>query len=197
MKNLFLGTLLLALMLVCPLLTMAEISINIGIPLPPAIRISGPPRLVVLPETYVYVAPDVEEEIFFYDGWWWRPYGGGWYRSRDYSSGWRHYRNVPSFYHQVPRDWRNNYSEHHWQGHQWNVEPIAHDQVQTNWKHWKKVKHWETQNTWGVEDLRHQQYSREVQVVKQKHYNGNHGRGNHGNQGNHENQGNHGNRGEH
>ena len=180
MKKLFFGTLLSALMLVCPLHTMAEISINIGIPLPPVIRFSGPPRLVVLPETYVYVAPDVDEEIFFYDGWWWRPYEGGWYRSRDYSSGWHHYRNEPSFYRQIPRGWRNDYREHQWRGHQWNVEPIPHAQVQTHWKNWKKVKHWETQNSWGVEGLRHRQ-SREIQEVGQKHgNNGNRGHGNHG-----------------
>ena len=77
------------------------LSVSIGLPLPPPIVFAAPPELMVLPETNVYVVPDVDVDIFFYNGWWWRPWEGRWYRSRDYSSGWGHYRNVPSFY---PRD---------------------------------------------------------------------------------------------
>ncbi len=170
MKKQFLTTLLLASIAAFPLPTMAEINVNIGIPAPPHIRIGipmpphirfvEPPRLVVVPETYVYVAPDVEEEIFFFDGWWWRPWEGRWYRSRSYDSGWQHYRNTPSFYREVPNNWRNDYRERQWRGQQWNIEPIPHRQVQKNWKSWKTSKHWEKNQTWGVQDLQRQKESR-------------------------------------
>jgi hypothetical protein len=170
MKKMIFGTLLLASISVFPLPTMAEVSINIGIPAPPHIRIGipmpphirfmEPPRLVVVPETYVYVAPDVEEEIFFSDGWWWRPWEGRWYRSRSYDSGWQHYRSTPSFYREVPNNWRNDYRERQWRGQQWNAEPIAHVQVQKNWKTWKSNRHWENNQTWGVQDLRREREPR-------------------------------------
>lgn len=170
MKNRLLRTLLLASIAAFPLPTMAEINVNIGIPAPPHIRINipmpphirfvEPPRLVVVPETYVYVAPDVEEEIFFSDGWWWRPWEGRWYRSRSYDSGWQHYRNTPSFYREVPNNWRNDYKERQWRGQQWNIQPIPHRQVQKNWKSWKTNRHWEKNQTWGVDNLQRQSQSR-------------------------------------
>ena len=114
MKKMILGTSLLAMMSLSPLPTMAGVyidfppppsihinfprppNVRVNFPMPPHIEFSAPPRLVVVPETYVYVAPDVEEEIFFSDGWWWRPWEGRWYRSRTYNSGWQHYRSTPS-----------------------------------------------------------------------------------------------------
>ena len=44
--------------------------------LPPPIPFAAPPELIVLPETYVYVAPDIDADIFFWNGWWWRPWEG-------------------------------------------------------------------------------------------------------------------------
>lgn len=163
MKKLFLGTLLLALIFLLPLPSLAEVSINIGVSLPPLIRFAAPPRLVVVPETYAYVVPDVGVDIFFYDGWWWRPWEGRWYRSRHYNSGWYHYKKVPTFYRQIPRHWRNEYRQRHWRGHQWNAVPIPHHEVQKNWKDWKKNKYWENKQTWGVRGLRKQKDSRQYQ----------------------------------
>ena len=97
MKKLFLGTLFLALVIVVPVPTMAGVDVNVNIALPPPIVFSAPPELIVLPETYVYVVPDVAADIFFYNGWWWRPWEGRWYRSRNYNSGWAYYQRVPIF----------------------------------------------------------------------------------------------------
>ena len=91
MKKLFWGTVLLALVLAAPLPTPAGVDVNVSIGLPPPIIFGAPPMLIVLPETYVYVAPDVDADIFFYDGWWWRPWEGRWYRSAYYDSGWAYY----------------------------------------------------------------------------------------------------------
>jgi hypothetical protein len=190
MKKMILGTSLLTMMSLIPLPTIAGLhidipappsihinippppSIRIGVPMPPHIEFSAPPRLVVVPETYVYVAPDVEEEIFFSDGWWYRPWEGRWYRSRNHSSGWQHYRSTPSFYSQIPSGWRNDYREGHWRGQQWNIRPIPHTQVQKNWRSWKTNNHWERQQSWGVENLERQRGSRHPSER---------GRGNHSN----------------
>jgi hypothetical protein len=154
MDKLLFGKMLLALLFVFPAPAMAQVSVDVHISLPPPIVFSAPPAMVVLPETYVYVVPDADVDIFFYDGWWWRPWEGRWYRSRNYGSGWRHYHRVPSFYVQIPSSWRNDYRDRRWRGHEWNHRPIPHEQVKRNWSGWKKNKHWEKQNTWGVRDLK-------------------------------------------
>jgi hypothetical protein len=178
MKKLLLGTLFLALVLVLPVPTMAGVNVSVGISLPPIV-FGGPPELVVIPETNVYSVPSVDADIYFYGGWWWRPWEGQWYRSRNYDSGWGHYRGRPSFYGRVPSDWRNNYRENRWKGNPWNQQKVPHQQVQKNWRNWERNKHWEKQNNWGVQGLKKsgkqsQQPSRNVQQHEQK---GNHGKG--------------------
>ncbi len=113
----------------------------------------------MIPETYVYAVPDVREEIFFYNGWWWRPWRGHWYRSRHYGSGWVYYQSVPSFYVGIPSGWRNYYRDHRWRGHPWNYHRIPYRQLERNWNSWEKSRHWEKQQTWGVQGLKPQMQS--------------------------------------
>jgi hypothetical protein len=161
MKKAFWGTLFLALIFVVPMSAMAGIDVGVRISLPPLIVFAGPPEVVVLPETDVYAVPDLDVDIFFFNGWWWRPWEGQWYRSRQYNSGWVHYRSVPSFYTGIPSGWRNDYREHRWKGNQWNYQRIPHQQVQRNWRNWEKSRHWEKQQTWGVQGLRPQTRSQQ------------------------------------
>ncbi len=167
MKKLLIRTIPLVLALVFPVSTMAGVDVGINISLPPPIVFAAPPEVVVIPETYVYAVPNVDVDIFFFDGWWWRPWEGRWYRSRHYDSGWVYYQRVPSFYGRIPSSWRNDYRDHRWGGHQWNYERIPNQQLQRNWSNWEKNKHWEKQQTWGVQGLkpraRSQQPSQAVQ----------------------------------
>jgi hypothetical protein len=121
----------------------AQPSLRINIPLPPLIHFPAPPSVVVLPESRVYVVPDLREEFFFYAGWWWRPWGGRWYRSQHYDRGWAHYGGVPSFYRGVPPGWREDYRNHRWGAGAWNHRPIHHDELQRNWRGWHDNRHWE------------------------------------------------------
>ena len=107
--------------------------------LPPPILFVAPPNVVVLPGTDVYAVPDVEEEIFFQGGWWWRPWGGHWYRSKYHDHGWAYYRDSPSWYKTIPRDWRHNYSNHIWGGRPWNPPHINHGNLNNHWRggHWR------------------------------------------------------------
>jgi len=155
MKKLIFGTLVLAFVIVCPvpMLARAEVDVNIGIGLPLPIVFAAPPMLVVVPGTYVYAVPDIAVDLFFYDGWWWRPWQGRWYRSRHYNSGWVYYQRIPSFYAQIHPGWRESYRKHRWEGHRWNYKGISQQHVEQNWKGWKKNKHWE-KKSWNVEGFR-------------------------------------------
>jgi hypothetical protein len=156
MKKIFLAALLLASIFVVPIPTMARVSIglNISIPLPPLITFSSPPEVVVIPETDVYSDPDLDVNMYFYGGWWWRPWQGRWYRSHDYNSGWEYYRSTPSFYNKIPSGWRGAYRERRYKGNEWNSQRVNHEQLQQNWQTWQKNRYWEKQNSWGVNGLK-------------------------------------------
>jgi len=160
MRRLLFGTIILALALVSPAPATARVDVGISIALPPLIVFSGPPEVVVIPETNVYAVPDVDVDIFFYSGWWWRPWEGRWYRSRNYDSGWARYRSTPSFYRGIPSGWRSNYQEQRWKGREWNHKRVTHQQVQRNWRNWEKSRHWEKQDSWGVKGLKPRAQSR-------------------------------------
>ena len=117
--------------------------VRVTVPLPPPIVFPAPPEVVILPETEVYVAPRVPEEIFFYNGWWWRPWNGRWYRSLHYDSGWGVYGGVPLWYGGIPHNWRENYRNHIWGGHPWNYHYIPHSDLQRNWRTWHNTHYWD------------------------------------------------------
>jgi hypothetical protein len=152
MKKLFFKIMFFAWVILVPSLVMAEVDVKvrINIPLPPLIVFPAPPEVIVIPETNVYAVPDVDMDIFFYSGWWWRPWEGRWYRSRYYDRGWVHYNRVPSFYTHVPPGWRNDYRDRRWKGQEWDQRRIPHKDMQKNWRTWERNKHWEKQNHWGV-----------------------------------------------
>ena len=106
----------------------AGVNVGIGVALPPPIVVEAPPAVVALPGAAgVYVAPDVSVDLFFWNGWWWRPWGGHWYRSHYYDRGWGYYRGgVPRFYSHVNPGWREHYRSHSWNGRRWNYRHIPH-----------------------------------------------------------------------
>ena len=149
MKKLILKTLLLALIIFTPCVSIAGVSVHVNVPLPPPIIFPAPPSLIVIPETNVYAVPDIHDDIFFYSGWWWRPWQGRWYRSRYYDRGWAFYPNPPYFYQNIPPGWRQDYRNRHWKGYRWDHKPIPHYQLQRNWNKWKQDRYWEDRR-WGV-----------------------------------------------
>jgi hypothetical protein len=173
MKRLLWGTILLALMLVIPISTMAEVSVNIAIPLPPLIQFRSAPNVVVMPDTEdVYVVPDIDVDVFFWQGWWWRPWEGRWYRSHYYNRGWAYYDNVPDFYYDVHPNWRSYYRDRNWEGHKWNYKPIPNRRLQRNWKSWQNNHYWDKKKTWGVRGYEPlpQQKRQEIRRQRQEQY---------------------------
>jgi hypothetical protein len=154
MKKFLLKTMLIGLVSVIPVTTMAGVNVDfrINAPVPPVVVFPAPPALVVIPDTYVYAVPDIKEDIFFYNGWWWRSWEGRWYRSRHYDKGWAHYRETPAFYSKVPPRWRDNYRSHNWNGHEWNHQKVSSQKLERNWKDWENRRYWH-QQSWGVTGL--------------------------------------------
>jgi hypothetical protein len=173
MKKLLFGTMLFALLIVVSIPAMAGVDIGVSISLPPLIVFEAPPDVIVMPDTSdVYVVPDIDVDLFFWNGWWWRPWEGRWYRSHYYNRGWGYYKNVPSFYFDVDPGWRGYYRDHNWYGHRWNYERIPNQRLQQNWKSWHKDRHWERRGTWGVQSYqpRPQQQRQELRHQRQQQY---------------------------
>jgi hypothetical protein len=181
MKKLILKILFLTLVVFAPVSAMAGVSVHIDIPLPPPIIFPAPPMPVVIPETDVYAVPDVQDDIFFYGGWWWRPWEGRWYRSHYYVRGWGYYRGTPAFHRNIPAGWRDNYRNHQWNGHPWEHQRVQHRDLQRNWQGWQKDRHWEKHNSWGVQGLPHQNKQGNIQSHQPQsgHQQGGQGHGNH------------------
>ena len=173
MKKLLFGTILLMLAIVVPIPTVAQININIGIPLPPPIVFPAPPEVIVMPETPgVYVDPDIDVDLYFWNGFWWRFWEGRWYRSHYYDRDWGYYDDVPSFYFYVDRHWRDYYRNHNWYGHQWNYQRVPYEQLHRNWQNWQRNRSWGGQKTWGVQQYppRTQAHTQVLKQQRQQEY---------------------------
>ncbi len=153
MKKLLLKIIFLSVVVLIPAAVMAQVQVRINVPLPPPIIFPAPPHVVVIPETDVYAVPDVDADIYFYGGWWWRPWEGRWYRSHYYDRGWGYYKGTPSFHRQVPPGWRNDYRDRRWRGHEWDHRPIPYREAERNWSNWKRDRHWEKENYYGVKGM--------------------------------------------
>ncbi len=119
--------------------TIAGIHIGINIPPPPVFVFPAPPVVVVIPGTYVYYCPDVDFDIFFYSGYWYRPYRGYWYRSVNYEGPWVYIQSAPIVLVSLPPDYRivtRGYRH------------IPYGELHRNWRAWERDRYWEHHN-WG------------------------------------------------
>ncbi|MDA8084778.1 MAG: hypothetical protein M0024_14070 [Nitrospiraceae bacterium] len=120
-----------------------SVGVNIGIP---AYEFQEPPPLVVIPGTYAYFVPGIDLDILFYNGYWYRPYEGRWFRSRAYNGPWNHIgpRYVPRPLIGLPHDYRNLYGDR---------KHIPYGEFHRNWRAWERNKYWERDEGWR--DRRH------------------------------------------
>ncbi len=118
----------------------AGVQVGIGINIP-VFTFAAPPPLVVIPGTYAYVVPDVDIDILFYQGYWWRPYGGGWYRAGFYNGPWTLVApaRVPRGLLELPPSYRSIPPGH---------RLMPYGQVKKNWKTWERQKYWERDTWW-------------------------------------------------
>ncbi|MGE5173334.1 MAG: hypothetical protein ACM3MD_05845 [Betaproteobacteria bacterium] len=125
----------LALSLVTAATANAQVHVNINVPLP-GLFIPAPPGLIVIPGTYVYYPPDVDVDIFFYHGYWYRPYRGGWYIANGYNGPWRVVgpKRMPRALVSLPHAYRRV-------SHGYERMPYGH--VQKNWQTWERERYWD------------------------------------------------------
>jgi hypothetical protein len=121
----------------------ARVGVYADVPGPPSLAFETEPYLVPLPGTYVYAAPDYDVDLYYADGYYWRPWEGRWYRSSRYDRGWAAYSGVPGFYTSLPRNWRNDYQSHRWRGRSWEYSRVPHHEVERNWSNWKRARRWD------------------------------------------------------
>jgi hypothetical protein len=125
-------------LLILSAIVFSPVAGNAGLPAPPLppLVIPAPPPVFLIPGTYAYFAPDVDAELFFYGGFWYRPHEGRWYRATRYSGPWGFValKRVPRVLINLPPGYRN-------------VPPgqqrISHIQLRKNWKTWERYKHWD------------------------------------------------------
>ncbi len=126
---------LLVLGLMTPATGAAGVNARVFVPLP-ELFIPAPPALIVVPGTYIYYPPDIEMDLLFYHGYWYRPYRGGWYIAGGYNGPWRAIgpRRVPRGLINVLPTYRRMAPGH---------ERLPHGLVQKNWRTWEKERHWD------------------------------------------------------
>jgi hypothetical protein len=109
----------------------------------PAIRFAAPPDLVVIPGTYVYMVPDIAVDVLYFQDYWWRPYEGRWYRSRDYKGPWSYVEpgRIPGGLRSLPQDYRQRLSP--------GYDRIPSRDVEKNWEKWEKEKYWDRRDEQG------------------------------------------------
>lgn len=115
----------------------AGVNVNIGIFAPPPPYVfNAPPSVVVIPGTYAYFVPGIDVDIFFYHGFWYRPYEGRWYRSRFYRGPWGYLvpSRVPRVLMNLPPDYRREPPRY---------RPVPYGQLRRNWNRWERDRYWD------------------------------------------------------
>lgn len=121
---------------------LAEVDVNVSIGLP-VLAVGPEPVMAVIPGTYVYFVLDLDSDLFFYQGYWWRVHNGRWYRAAAPGGPWRFFRKVPRPLLSLPPGWRNLPAGH---------VRLKHAEVKNNWRQWEKEKRWEKHKGHGAED---------------------------------------------
>jgi hypothetical protein len=117
--------------------SIAGVNVNIGIfAPPPAYVVPAPPPVILIPGSYVYYVPDIDVDILFYHGYWYRPYEGRWYRARYYNGPWVYLASsgVPHVLINLQPNYRSIPPGH---------RRIPYGQLKKNWGRWEKERYWD------------------------------------------------------
>ena len=138
-----------------------EVNVTVGVNLPPVV-IPGPPEVVFIPGTYVYYIPDINADIFFYHGWWYRPYEGRWYRARIYNGPWGFVApgRVPHVMLTLSPDFR-----HVSPGH----GRIPYGQLKKSWRTWERERYWDKREEKEFRREEKEHYKEEKREHKERH----------------------------
>jgi hypothetical protein len=89
-----------------------------------------------IPGTYVYYPSNVNVDMCFCDGYWYRPYRGQWFVSAEYNGPWGSIaiQRVPSVLINLPSHYRHAYP---------GYEPMSYGMVKRNWRTWENERYWD------------------------------------------------------
>jgi hypothetical protein len=133
----------------------ADVNINIGISAPPVV-FAAPPDVVVVPSdsSYVYMTADTPG-IYFYDDYWYRFYGGHWFRATIYNGPWVYIAtslvpvvvvDIPPYYvHYLPRGYHR----------------IHYRDLHSHWQEWHRDRYWNRYDWYRKEVREHERRHRE------------------------------------
>ncbi len=133
-----------------PALSGVNVNLNIG---PPAVVVAEPPEMVVVPQSMVYFAPGVSVELLFFDGYWWTPKEGRWFRATAYNGPWTVVgpRHVPAELVHLPPGYRARY------GH---GEHIPYGQLKKHHRY-REIERREHRGEWKEVKREHRERDRE------------------------------------
>lgn len=97
---------------------------------PPVVTLPGEPDVMVIPRSDVYYIPDIDANIVFYDGNWYRRYDGRWYISSSYAGPWVYIETPPSIIVSLPPKYYGKYK-------------IRLRELKERWREWKREHRWE------------------------------------------------------
>ena len=114
---------------------------EVNIAPPPAYAFPAPPEVAVIPGTYVYVVPDINVDILFYHGYWYRPFRGRWYWAQFYNGPWVYLApaRVPRVLIELPLGYRRLPPGYH---------RIPYGHLRTNWESWERERYWHGDREW-------------------------------------------------
>lgn len=145
-----------------------NVSFGINLPFPPAIVVTRPPVLNVIPGTPVFYEPEVDRQLYFYSGNWYRLDDGYWFRAAYNNGPWVYlsplnvpyvFRDLSPRYYRVPpreqyrarwapqRYWRPMEGRHYGDRDEWYGHHDNHDgrgfEGRRDWSHgrsnWRPV----------------------------------------------------------
>ena len=114
---------------------------SVNVPPPPEYTFPSPPEVAVIPGTYVYVVPDINTEILFYHGYWYRPFAGRWYWARAYNGPWLYLApaRVPRVILELPPGYRRLPPGYH---------RISYGLLHRDWERWERERYWHSDRAW-------------------------------------------------
>jgi hypothetical protein len=120
----------------------ARVDVNLDIHIPlPLYGFQEPPRMAPVPRSHAYFAPDIDVDIIFYHGYWYRPHAGRWYRADSYDGSWVYLESprVPRAVIALPHGYRRIPP---------GYQKISHGDMNRNWRKWEKEKYWDRDEQW-------------------------------------------------
>lgn len=109
----------------------------------PKVFIPAPPDVILIPGAYAYFVPDIDADIVFYEGRWYRLHDNRWHSGSGYNGPWVIVvaGRVPAVLLNLPQGFRRIPPGH---------TRIPLGQLKKNWRRWQADRHWDKQERKAV-----------------------------------------------